>query len=184
MKVRLVTPLRYAAMVAGLLLLVAGPARAQTGYPPGPGTTQPAAVNGNQDVGTAVLGETVTRELCGFAPNSAVQISVNGSSVTTMTADANGCVTVHFKVTSTSVVEVEGLTAVARCGANELLATGSQSGGAAVNQTVTFDVACGGSGQTAFTGANIVRGALTGAALVGVGVLTVLGGRRRRVSQA
>jgi hypothetical protein len=187
MKARLIHSVVHAvqlsAAITGLLLLVAVPLRAQTGYPPGPGTTAPAAVNGGQDVGNVTLGETVTRELCGYAPNSTVRISVNGSSVTTMTADGNGCVTVHLKVTSTSAVEVEGLTAVARCGGNTLLATGSQADGAAVNETITFDVACGSADHTAFTGANIARGTITGAALLGVGALTVLGGRRRRVSE-
>jgi hypothetical protein len=167
---------RYAMTVLGsvaittLLVLVAPPAPAQTGYPPGPATTQPSAVNGNQDAGTVVRGSTVTRELCGFAPGSTVRISVNGSSVPTMTADANGCVTVQ------SVAE--------RCGANELTASGAQADGTPVNQRVTFTVSCGTSeAGTAFTGANIARGTITGAALIGVGALVVLGSRRRRPSE-
>jgi hypothetical protein len=97
MKARLLITMKRSATIAGLLLLVAAPAYAQTGYPPGPGpsTTQPPAVGATQDAG---------------------------------------------------------------------------------------DVA-GASNGTAFTGANIARGGIAGAASVGTGVLLVLGSRRRKAHE-
>jgi hypothetical protein len=100
MKARLLTSMKHSATIAGLLLLVAAPAYAQTGYPPGPGTTPPPAVGPTQDAGD-----------------------------------------------------------------------------------VAGDVA-GASKGTAFTGANIARGGIAGAASVGTGVLLVLGSRRRKAHES
>jgi hypothetical protein len=58
---------KCSASIVGFLLLVAAPAYAQTGYPPGPATTQSSGVNASQDLGTLAVGQTATRELCGFA---------------------------------------------------------------------------------------------------------------------
>jgi hypothetical protein len=95
MKARLLITMKRSAAIAGLLLLVAAPAYAQTGYPPGPGTTQPPAVGSTQDP----------------------------------------------------------------------------------------DDVAGASNGTAFTGANIARGGIAGAASVGTGVLLVLGSRRRKAHE-
>ena len=183
MKARLVMRVKCSTAIVGLLLLVAAPAYAQTGYPPGPATTQPSGINGTQDLGTLAVGQSGNRELCGFAPGSTVRISVNGSFVTNKTADGNGCVRVRFRVASETVVEVDDpIAAPAHCGPNDLVAAGSQSDGAPVTQTVQFEIVCGSLPRagTATTGANIARGALVGAALVGCGALLALGSRRRK----
>jgi hypothetical protein len=177
---------KRSATIAGLLLLVAAPGYAQTGYPPGPGTTQPSAVDSTDDLGTPAMGQTVTRELCGFAPNSTVPISVNGSFVMNKTAAATGCVLIELKVVSGSTIEVgKSITVAVECGSNELTAAGSQADGTAVNQTLRFDVACGTDAQasTASTGANIARGSIAGVAVIGTGVLLVLGSRRRKTHE-
>ena len=170
---------------SGCLLLLAAPVYAQTGYPPGPGTTQPAPVNATQDLGALAVGETVTRELCGFGPNSTVRITVNDSFVTNKTADGNGCVSVQLKVASATSVQVDGITASARCGTNQLVGAGTQADGTAVSQTLAFEIACGNRASTsgtASTGANIARGGMAGAALVATGALLMVGSRRRRAS--
>jgi hypothetical protein len=186
MKARLMR-VKRSATIAGLLLLVAAPGYAQTGYPPGPGTTQPSAVDSTYDLGTPAMGETITRELCGFTPNSTVPITVNGSFVTNKTASASGCVLIELKVVSGSTIEVgDQITVSVECGSNELTAAGSQADGNAVNQTLRFDVACGTRAQTnstASTGANIARGSIAGAAVVGTGVLLLLGSRRRKTHE-
>ena len=169
--------------IVGLLLLVAAPAYAQTGYPPGPATTQPSGVNATQDLGTLAVGESGTRELCGFAPGSTVRITVNGSFVTNKTADANGCVRVQYRVASQTVIEIDDpIPAPAHCGSNDIVAAGAQSDGAPVSQTLQVEIVCGPlpRASTATTGAGIARGALVGVALIGSGVLLALGSRRRK----
>jgi len=183
MKARLGMRVKCSAPIVGLLFLVAAPAYAQTGYPPGPATTQPSGINSTQDLGTLAVGQSADRELCGFAPGSTVRINVNGSFVTNKTADGNGCVRVRFRVASETVVEVDDpIAAPAHCGPNDLVAAGSQSDGTPVRQTVQFEIVCGSlpRASTATTGANIARGTLVGAALVGCGVLLALGSRRRK----
>ena len=183
MKARLTKQVKGSAMILGLLLLVAAPAYAQTGYPPGPATTQPAGVNATQDLGTLAVGESADRELCGFASGSAVRLTVNGAFVLNKTADANGCVRVQFRVASETVIEVDDpIPAPAHCGANDIVATGAQTDGAPVSQTLQFEIVCGSlpRASTASTGAGIARGALVGVALVGTGVLLALGSRRRK----
>ena len=169
--------------IAGFLLLVAAPAYAQTGYPPGPGTTQPSGVDATQDLGTMAVGESADRELCGFAPGSTVRLSVNSAFVLNKTADGNGCVRVRFKVASETVIEVDDpIPAAAHCGPNDLVAAGAQTDGAPVTQTLLVEIVCGAlpRASTATTGAAIARGALVGTALVGTGVLLALGSRRRK----
>jgi hypothetical protein len=187
MKARLVTSVKRSATIAGLLLLVAAPAYAQTGYPPGPATTQPAGVNATQDLGTMAVGQEATRELCGFAPGSTVRVSVNSAFVINKTADANGCVQVKFRVASETVIEVDDpIAAAAHCGSNDITAAGAQTDGTPVTQTLQVEIVCGSlpRASTATTGAGIARGALVGVALVGTGVLLALGSRRRKARVA
>ena len=183
MKPRLALRVKRAATIAGLLLLVAAPAFAQTGYPPGPATTQPSGTNSTFDLGTLAVGQTASRELCGFGSGGTVRITANGSFVMNKTADGNGCVRVQFKVASETVIEVDDpIAAPARCGPNDLLAAGSETDGTPVNQTLQFEIVCGAlpRASTATTGANIARGALVGVGLLGSGMLLALGSRRRK----
>jgi hypothetical protein len=186
MKPGLAMRVKRTATIAGLLLLVAAPAFAQTGYPPGPATTQPSGTNSTVDLGTLAVGQTASRELCGFAPGSTVRINVNASFVMNKTADGNGCVQVHFKVASETVVEVDDpVAAPAHCGPNDLVASGAAPDASPVTQTLQFEIVCGplARASTATTGAGIARGALVGAALIGSGVLVVLGSRRRKARE-
>jgi len=182
MQRRLTVGVKRAVTIAGFLLLIAAPAHAQTGYPPGPATTQPSGTGSTQDLGTLAVGQTTSREVCGFAPGSTVRITANGAFVLNTTADGNGCVQVEVNVVSATSMEVNGTAAVAACGPNEVVATGAASNASPVSQTLQFEIVCGplARASTATTGAGIARGALVGVALIGSGALIVLGSRRRR----
>jgi len=182
MKPRLALGVKRAVTVAGLLLLVGAPAHAQTGYPPGPATTQPSGTSATRDLGTVAMGQTTSHEVCGFAPGAPVRLTANGAFVRNTTADGNGCVQVEVNVVSATSMEVNGTAAAAVCGPNEVVATGAASDASSVSQTLQFEIVCGplARASTATTGAGIARGALVGVALVGSGALMVLGSRRRR----
>ena len=182
MKPRLAMRVKHAVTIAGFLLLVAAPAHAQTGYPPGPATTQPSGTSSTQDLGTLAVGQTTSRELCGFAPGSTVRVTANGPFVLNTTADSNGCVQVEVKVISATSMEVNGTAATAACGPNEVVAAGSATNASPVSQTLQFEIVCGplARASRAPTGAGIARAALVGAARVGSGVLVALGSRRRK----
>jgi hypothetical protein len=86
------------------------------------------------------------------------------------------------EVLSETAVSVDGTSAPAACGANDITATGAQTDGAPVSQALQVEIVCGSlpRASTASTGAGIARGALVGVALVGTGVLLALGSRRRK----
>ena len=158
-------------------------AQAQTGgYPPGT-TTVASCVPGNVNLGTVVVGQTVTFQLCGgFADGATVTVTVNGTTVPSKTA-VNGAVTVVITVTSTTVLTVnDPTTAPAVCGTNTVAATGSGNPGVS---TGTFNLNCSTTTTTstsglALTGANVVKGALIALVLIGLGVVLVVFQRRRR----
>ncbi|TML91428.1 MAG: hypothetical protein E6G06_10275 [Actinobacteria bacterium] len=182
MKPRLALRLKRTVTIAGFLLLVAAPADAQTGYPPGPPTTQPSGTGSSEDLGTIAVGETKSSELCGFAPGATVRVTANGTFVLNATADANGCVQFEVMVISARSMEINGTRATAVCGPNAVVASGSATNATRVTQTLRFEIVCDPVARagTATTGAAIARGALVGVALVGSGVLIVLGSRRRK----
>ena len=185
MKPRLAMRVKRTATIAGLLLLVAAPAFAQTGYPPGPATTQPSGTRSTLDLGTLAVGQTTSRELCGFAPGATVRVTANGVFVLNTTANSSGCVQVEVKVVSATSIEVNDTGATAACGPNEVVASGAATDASPVSQTLQFEIVCGplARASTATTGAGIARGALVGAALVGSGALVVLGSRRRKARE-
>ena len=89
-----------ASLAIGMLVVVAPAAGAAQPYPPVTSSGSP----------TVVLGETISSTLCGFAPGSTVNVSVNGQPVGTVTANGSGCATVTTKVNSTSQATVLGVT--------------------------------------------------------------------------
>ena len=182
MKPRLSMRVKHAVTIAGFLLLVAAPAHAQTGYPPGPATTQPSGTGSTQDLGTVAVGQSTSRELCGFAPGATVRVTANGTFVLNTTADGNGCVQIEVTIISATSMEVNGTGTAAVCGPNDVVAAGAATNASPVSQTLQFEIVCGplARASTATTGAGIARAALVGAALVGSGVLVALGSRRRK----
>ena len=182
MKPRLALRLKRTVTIAGFLLLVAAPADAQTGYPPGPPTTQPSGTGSSEDLGTISVGQTKSSEVCGFAPGATVRVTANGTFVLNTTADGNGCVQLEVTVIAATRMEINGTRATAVCGPNAVVASGSATNATRVTQTLRFEIVCDPVARagTATTGAAIARGALVGVALVGSGVLIVLGSRRRK----
>jgi len=193
--------------IGAALLLPAAPAVAQTPsteYPPGPCTAE----NTSQNLGTFQIGNTVTGPLtpspCAFVPGSAVAMAVNGAGAGTKAANGSGGVFVSLQINSaTSGLLNDPVTVPLRCGANTITASGQTLGGVTGQggnitggptpngpATVTghFTVVCPGAaaaapsaaGRVAFTGANILRWSMAAAALIAIGILFMLGSRRRR----
>jgi hypothetical protein len=162
-------------------------AGAQTGYPPGACT----ATIGSQDAGSHAVGESFSIRLtptCIWDAGSAVGIVVNGQSVGTKAANADGTVTVNVVVTSPTVLTInDPVNVTGHCGANTIVGTGKSSvaGGATVTQTASFTVVCptpaaqAVKARVAFTGANIARWGAIALALLAVGSLLVVADRRR-----
>jgi len=162
------------------LVVVALPAAAQY-----PGTTSTTVAPTNQTLGTLAVGAETTVLSCGFQPGSA-SVSLNGQTSVSDTADADGCVRTALAVLSASQVRVEGATRAATCTNNVLSVTGTAAGGGARTVTTSFGIDCpsggGGGGGLPRTGAMILRWSLGGGALLAVGALLVLSGRRRNTA--
>ena len=181
-KARRMAALGSAIALLSTIVLGLGTAQAQTvGYPPGT-TTTVSCVPGNVNAGTAVVGQTVTLDLCGgFLNGATVAVTVNGTTVPAKTA-VNGAVTAVITVESTTVLSVNDPTNVAAvCGTNTVKATGSGTPGAS---TGTFNLTCSttttANSGLALTGANVARGAAIAFLLIGLGIVLVLLQRRRR----
>jgi hypothetical protein len=161
------------AVVVFAIAASAGPAFAQTGYPPGP------TVN----CGSAATGGTISCDIGGFPPGATVTVNVNGTGGLTKTANAQGFIHVTVTITTqTSGVLGDPVNVTIVCGTNTITATGGGT-----TQTGTFSQTCPAatpaaapSSTVAFTGANILRWSLAAAALFGIGVVMVWGSRRRR----
>jgi hypothetical protein len=176
------------AVTGGSLFLLAGPAGAQTGYPPATCTVTASA----QGAGSHNIGDTFTIKVvavCSFDPGSIASISVNGQNIGTKVVEADGSVIVNVVVQSaTSLVINDPVTVSGHCGQNAVVVTGPSSAAkATVTQTATFNVLCPPAGaarpvqgSVAFTGANIARWSAVALALAGVGALLVTASRRRR----
>ncbi|MGI8683516.1 MAG: hypothetical protein ACR2MO_00155 [Acidimicrobiales bacterium] len=164
------------------LVVVALPAAAQY-----PGTTSTTVAPTNQTLGTLAVGAETTVLSCGFRPGT-VSVSLNGQSSVSDTADADGCVRTAIAVLSASQVRVEGATQAATCTNDVLSVTGTAAGGGARTVTTSFGIDCpsggggGGGGGLPRTGAMILRWSLGGGALLAVGALLVLSGRRRNTA--
>jgi hypothetical protein len=177
------------------------PAGAQTGYPPGPCTVTVSA----SAFGTATIGSTITLTLqptCVWTPNSAVQVLVNGESVGTKTADANGFVTVRITVLDDETLSVDDPVLVpAICGTNTVVGRGTSTvaSGNVVTHQATFTLICEEEEEEgeeeevkdvkvpvakrlAFTGSNLEELLAVGLLLVVGGATVIVAARRRKQS--
>jgi hypothetical protein len=185
------------ALLAGLLgaclLLVAPPASAQTGYPPGLCTT----TSGVQFVGTVEIGQRFVVQLaptCLFTPGTPITVTVNGVDIPGKTADENGVVLVDVTVVSATELSIDDpVITPAICGTNSVVARGASSTaqGGTSTQTATFTVNCPSvpvttapvqGGVLSRTGASSVRIAAVALALMSAGSLAVVATRRRRAA--
>ena len=183
-----------AALVTGMLFLLAPPASAQTGYPPGACTT----VTGTQDVGAVNVGQRFVLQLaptCLFTPGAAVTVTVNGVNIPGKTAEPGGFVLVDVTVVSATQLSIDDPVLVpAVCGVNTATARGpsSTAQGDISTQTANFTVNCPAlasaqvaqpvQGRLSLTGSNSVRLAVLALALVTAGSIVVLVTRRRRTA--
>ena len=175
---RILLPLAAAVMMLGL----AAPAYGQTsGYPP-TGCPLPANIDlGAHNIGD-VFGGVIGGTGGGFSVGQPAVITINGVGAGTKLPDSNGCIAATFHVLSGPRVDVDDVVG-ANCGRNVMVA--SQPGH---QGSIVFTINCAAAaapaaaGRVAFTGANVLRWGLAALALIGVGVLLVLGARRRRVT--
>ncbi len=177
--------------LGGMLLLMAPPVSAQTGYPPGPCTV----FTGAQDVGSVAIGQRFTIQLaptCVFTAGAPLTVTVNGIDIPGKVSDANGFVLVDVTVVSATQLSIDDpVLTPARCGtsANTVVARGPSTvtGGIPVSQTATFTLNCAAAvpatpvsgGRLALTGANLMRWAAIAVALAAIGSVFVVSARRR-----
>ena len=190
-------------VVVGALSLLAPAASAQTGYPPGGCNVLTAT----QDVGTVNIGQTFVVQVapqCVFTPGAAVTVTVNGVNIPGKVAGANGAVLVEVTVVSATQLSIDDpVLTPAFCGVNTVTARGpsTAAGGQQVTQTATFTVNCaatttGGTtgtttgaatpitGRLSLTGSNTLRFVAIALALLAVGSLFAVAGRRRKAARA
>lgn len=177
------------AAMAASLVLVAGPANAQVGYPPGPC----AVLTSTQSLGAFAVGTTFSLDLtplCVFGPGETVTVSVNGQVVGVKPAGLGGSVPIEVTILSNTQLSIDDPVLVpAVCGTNTIVATGrSDVANAVVTHTATFEVVCAPSvvatprpGFVAFTGANVLRWSAISLVLIGIGSAFVLSSRKRKV---
>jgi hypothetical protein len=174
------------ALLGGTTLLLAPPAAAQVGYPPGACT---ATVGSSGDFGAFPVGSTVTltiRAVCTFSGTTATVV-VNGQAAGTKPIAPDGTVVVTVTILSPTELSVNPVVR-GQCGTNTVSVTGfSASAGTNVTQTATFTLDCPGvrpaaravRGRVAFTGDNIARWSAVALFLVAVGGGLVMLDRRR-----
>ena len=136
------------------------------------------------DLGTHNIGDTFAGSVSGsnggFTPGSVASIVLDNQAAGTKVVDARGCIDTTHQILSGPRDNVDDVVA-ANCGSNQLVATQNGHQG-----LITFRINCvaaaAAAGRVAFTGANVLRWGLAALALIGVGVLLVLGARRRRTA--
>jgi len=220
--------------LAALALVCAGPAGAQSTYPPGGPAT--CTNTGDVNLGVMNVGDTRGASVCG-PYTGFVTFTKEGQPAGGKNANADGSVPVAVSILSPTQANVDDIVTI-HCGTNVLTLTGAAAqGGAAITRNVTFTLNCvnniavvsptpffpvsafpftsafpasqqqqqqqqqqiiGGSapagggaaapaaapaastgGRVRFTGANVLRWTIVSLALVGVGSLLVLSGRRK-----
>jgi hypothetical protein len=184
-------------LVGALLLLMAPPAPAQTGYPPGPCTT----ITGSQFVGTVQVGQRFVLQVaptCLFTPGTSLTVTVNGVDIPGKTAEPGGFVLVDVTVLSPTQLSIDDpVLTPAICGTNTVTARGASSTaqGGISTQTATFTLECPPAGtatgtptagaatpvlgRLSLTGANTMRFVAIAAALMAAGGLALVVSRRR-----
>lgn len=186
----LLTMLLSATGTVAIAAVVASPAAAQTGYPPGPCTTTASS----QMAGTFAVGAVITVEInpvCAFTPGTIAAVEVNGVLVANKTVTLSGIVSVGVTVLSRTQLSIDDPVIVpAVCGTNTITGRGpSAAAGTMVTDTVMVNVDCGGtsavrSSLLARTGAFIGRTAGIAAVLVALGAALAVPARRRRRRRA
>jgi hypothetical protein len=185
-------------LVGALTLLVAPPAPAQTGYPPGLCTV----VTGSQNVGSVNIGLRFVLQVaptCLFTPGAPVTVVVNGVDIPGKTAEPGGFVLVDVTVISATQLSIDDpVLTPAFCGTNTVTARGpsSTAQGGTSTQTATFTLNCPagtgtgtgtqrpatatGAGLLSRTGADTLRYTAIALALMVAGALALVVTRRRR----
>lgn len=159
-------------------------------------TSTTTTTTGTRDGGTVRPGRTVVYEFCGFARRSLVHVVANGVDVGDKRADFNGCIHVRILVVTQRLGLVEDPVRVElKPNDNVVVATGRNSAGTLVTQTVSFRVQAitrgggegrgpggggrGSGGRMAFTGANLVRWGTVASVLFLIGAAILVADRRR-----
>ena len=163
-------------VTVAMVMVAAHPAGAQY-----PGTTSTTLAPTSQNLGTLAIGSETTAVSCGFQPGTAT-VRLNGGTSIADTVDSDGCARTTVAVLSASQVRVEGTTTAATCANNVLSVTGTATGGGSRTVTTSFAIACPDGGALPRTGAMILRWSLGAGALLAVGALFVLAGRRRNTT--
>lgn len=182
-------------LVGAAVLLLAPPASAQTGYPPGLCIT----VAGSQNVGSVAIGQRFVVQVaptCLFTPGTAITVTVNGVDIPGKTAEAGGFVLVEITVVSATQLSVDDpVLTPAICGTNTVTARGASSTaqGGISTQSATFTLNCPVAastvgqatpatpvaGRLSLTGANTLRYTAVALALMVAGSLALVVSRRR-----
>ncbi len=132
----------------------------------------PSSGQGTVSSTTTTQGGTVQFSGDGFQPGGTVSVTVNGTSVGSATAGANGTFVLGVKLTA--------------CGTNTLTGTGTDPNGGARSVSSVVTVTCAAAavpqkGALPFTGTNFaLPGLALGLGLVLLGTFAVTLGRRRR----
>jgi hypothetical protein len=172
-----------------LLGVAASSAGAAGGYPP---TTTTSTIGPTSASGGAsyIVGDHFTFQICGFLPDSNVSDTWNSAPEGTILIDPNGCLTVTIVIFDPHVTIDGGALIAANWGDNTFFASGTGANGAGRTYTYVVDIvqpssgsgstAAGSTSSLAFTGLDVALMSGAGLALIAVGLLLVLGSRRRR----
>ena len=202
-----------------MLGVIAPSAFAQTtttcpGYPGCTTTTQPQDTFATIDLGLRGLGTSFDVTECNFKPGATIPVVVNDHPAGNVSANSDGCVTLHVEILSQLVVSIEqtlgrhsfAATGLAATGTNAQIKVNGQlftigpigsvvnivskgTGANLANRTVTvkFTIvkkSAVDNSGLARTGTTIVRWSPLAVGLIGLGYLLVLASRRRRSSAA
>lgn len=138
------------------IALTIGSTTPASGYP-GPTTSTSSTPNTiNQNIGIGVSGKTLTASSCGFQANSTVNLTLNGISIGTQTANSSGCVITTITVVSVSStggqIQVNGKTYNVTLTNDDLTAVGTGTNGAQLTVNNSFGVSSSSSSISGTTG--------------------------------
>ena len=183
------TQLRIAASVAavlgasGLLFATSGIAGASGSSSP-PASSTPTTCSTSSTLTLPAGGAAVSASLgetCAFAPNSPVNLTFGGTTLTGVSADANGLISVAVSGEDPQLSFNGGAYMSAVYGVNTLTATGTNASGGTNTATFLIDLVApsSGSGGLAFTGADLAALVAAALALVLLGSGVMLYTRRQ-----
>jgi hypothetical protein len=182
------TQLRIAASVAavlgasGLLFATSGIAGASGSSSP-PASSTPTTCSTSSTLTLPAGGAAVSASLgetCAFAPNSPVNLTFGGTTLTGVSADANGLISVSVSGEDPQLSFNGGAYMSAVYGVNTLTATGTNASGGTNTATFLVDLVAPSSGTgLAFTGADLAALVAAALALVLLGSGVMLYTRRQ-----